>query len=670
MNRIDRLTGTILLLQSHRCVTASQIAAHWEISERTVYRDIAALGEAGVPIVGEAGTGYRLMAGYNVPPIMFTSDEAAALFVGAEAADQVADESLKRSLRSALLRIRAVLPQDRQNDLSRLKEVVGVWLGASVASASGKLLMPVQEAILGRRCIELQYDTPARSGRTSRVVEPLGLMFYSGHWHLIGFCRLREDFRDFRVDRIEKLELLDESFDGRADFSVRVSPENGSVPEGLLSVIVVVDAPVAERFRAELFRGLVREETLENGQARMEIATHSLKWFAEWLLRFGVAVHVEAPDGLRRLLREVAMEVVAQNSGEIFKKAYPPDIGLSVGCGRLFENRAKRCMTDHQSQRGNMKTETRLTAEAFRAARRFIETAARPLEIARFHFEFEGGSRTAVIDALRMYQNTDGGFGRALEPDFRAEQSSALCTVTAFDILRSIRANSDEPMVSAAIAYFLKTFDQEKTHWRLIPETGQDAPRAPWWNNSDTFDKFSLNPTAAILGYLYDHQEIVPEQFLSTVSDRVVDHLKALEGIGMHDLLCCITLLKAEALPATVHEKIYPQITRLMDEAIAYDPKDWKGYVLRPVQVVDTPESFFLAGRERAVGASLDYEISEQRENGFWVPTWTWGGAFPAAWEEAHREWSGIITLARLSLLKQFHRIDLPQANRSPGPIQ
>src|SRR4051812_45964721 len=101
MNRIDRLTGILLLLQSHRMITAQQIADHYEISVRTVYRDIAALGEAGVPIVAEAGHGYSLMRGYHVPPVMFTENEAAALFLSGEVTEQVADESLRDALRSA-----------------------------------------------------------------------------------------------------------------------------------------------------------------------------------------------------------------------------------------------------------------------------------------------------------------------------------------------------------------------------------------------------------------------------------------------------------------------------------------------------------------------------------------------------------------------------------------
>jgi len=111
MNRIDRLTAIILMLQSHRVVTAEQLAEYFEISVRTVYRDIAALGEAGVPIVAETGVGYSLMRGYNLPPVMFTQSEAAALFMSGQLAEQFGDESLQKSLSGALLKIQSALPE-------------------------------------------------------------------------------------------------------------------------------------------------------------------------------------------------------------------------------------------------------------------------------------------------------------------------------------------------------------------------------------------------------------------------------------------------------------------------------------------------------------------------------------------------------------------------------
>ena len=306
-------------------------------------------------------------------------------------------------------------------------------------------------------------------------------------------------------------------------------------------------------------------------------------------------------------------------------------------------------------------TATMLSKEAFEASRRFVETTARPLEIARFYYHFEGASDESVLDALGDYQNADGGFGHALEPDLRANESSALCTSIAFQVLRSTKARPDEAFISASISYFLETMDREKWHWRIIPRSAEQSPHAPWWNQADredVFDCFSLNPTAEILSYLYDYQRHVPSDIISLVSDRVTSHLSGLEKIEMHELLCCLRLLKTETLPEDTRDQIRQKLTQFIDDAVNCDPKQWKGYSLRPLQVADDPESPFMAGLEEDVAANLDYEISSQDEDGSWTPTWSWGNAFPDAWEKSRREWSGIITIEKLLLLKRFRRIE------------
>lgn len=306
-------------------------------------------------------------------------------------------------------------------------------------------------------------------------------------------------------------------------------------------------------------------------------------------------------------------------------------------------------------------TVSMLSKEAFEASRRFIETTARPLETARFYHAFDGGAGEFVLDALGRYQNADGGFGHALEPDLRADESSALCTSIAFQVLRSTEARSGEALVSASIAYFLETLNREEGHWRIIPRTAEDSPHAPWWNQTgreEVFDSFSLNPTAEILGYLYDYRERVPGDILSLVSDRVIGRLSDLEKIDMHELLCCLRLLQTKTLPEEVRERIRQKLTRLIEGAVACDPAQWKGYSLRPLQVVDDPGSRFMAGLEEAVAANLDYEISSQNEDGSWSPTWSWGNTFPDAWEKARREWSGVITIEKLLILKRFGRIE------------
>jgi predicted DNA-binding transcriptional regulator YafY len=311
MNRIDRLTGMILLLQGQRVITAEQIAAHYEISVRTVYRDLSALGEAGVPIIAEAGVGYSLMRGYHMPPVMFTADEAAALFMSGEVTDQVADDSLRQSLRSALLKVRSVLPQEKKDYLHQLRDKVGVWFRRSGDEMRRESLMPIQDAIVRRRCLRIGYNTANRGAITDRVVEPLGLVFYTRQWHLIAWCQLRGEVRDFRLDRMGFWEVLDERCREREEFSVKEFLRESIESHELTPATVTVSRDAIERFRTEMPCTPVSEEILLDGKVRMELLSFSLPWLTEWLLRFGTSVEAIEPQELRDSIREAALAVAA-----------------------------------------------------------------------------------------------------------------------------------------------------------------------------------------------------------------------------------------------------------------------------------------------------------------------------------------------------------------------
>lgn len=315
MNRIDRLTGMILLLQSHRIITAEQIAGHFEISVRTVYRDLAALGEAGVPILAEAGIGYSLMRGYHMPPVMFTEHEAAALFLSSEVTEQIADDSLRGSLRSALLKIRSVLPKERHDYLNRLQQAVGVRLRRPrEGEVERQSLMPLQEAVVHRRCVSLRYNAKSLGEHTARVVEPLGMMFYAQNWHLIGFCRLRQAFRDFRLDRILAWQVLPQTFTGHEDFSVKEFLAEVFTSHQLIPVTVLFQPSAMERVRRERPCAGAKEEPVQDGKVRMELLGYSKEWIIGWLLSFGPQVEILEPAALRSQMRELALAVAERHA--------------------------------------------------------------------------------------------------------------------------------------------------------------------------------------------------------------------------------------------------------------------------------------------------------------------------------------------------------------------
>lgn len=209
MRRADRLFQVIQLLRRRHVLTAAAIARELEVSERTVYRDIADLVRSGVPIAGEAGVGYTLRRGFDLPPLMFTEEEIEALVLGTRVVSSWADEGLAKAAESALARIEAALPDRLKARLTGSRLFAPAFhVPQGVASALAELRPAIDE----RRKADLHY-IDVNGAETRRVVRPLGLFFWGNKWTLTAWCELREDFRDFRLDRIGTMEVLDERFD-------------------------------------------------------------------------------------------------------------------------------------------------------------------------------------------------------------------------------------------------------------------------------------------------------------------------------------------------------------------------------------------------------------------------------------------------------------------------
>jgi predicted DNA-binding transcriptional regulator YafY len=316
MNRTDRLVAMVLHLQGRRVVRASELAEHFEITERTVYRDIAALGEAGVPIVGEAGVGYCLLKGYQLPPVMFTADEATSLFVGGELVKQFTDASLQAPMATALDKLRAVLPRDRQDHVERLVSrtlVYGQTARRSAPEAAAqRWLLPVQQGVVLRRVLRMSYQGRERAEETARDVEPQGVVFYGGAWYLVAWCRLRKDYRHFRIDRIRRLEVAPVQFEPREGFSLKKHMEESGGREQTLPVRVWFHRKAQERARRESYATLI-EEKARDGGAEYALYAWSLEWMARWLLSFGEHAEALAPAKLRSLVRAEAETVAAKH---------------------------------------------------------------------------------------------------------------------------------------------------------------------------------------------------------------------------------------------------------------------------------------------------------------------------------------------------------------------
>ena len=303
-----------------------------------------------------------------------------------------------------------------------------------------------------------------------------------------------------------------------------------------------------------------------------------------------------------------------------------------------------------------------LSREALTGAETFIRDHGRPLEQRLLDFHFNGGHREAVINALADYQNPDGGFGRALEPDIQMEGSSARTTTVGFQVLREVNAPGDHPVVRSAICHLLDTYDEVEEVWPIVPSGVDDAPHAPWWNFDCThegFRGFQLNPTAEALAYLHDYASDVPDDLISHLTGTVLDRAdEAPDAMEMHDLQCCIRLADTPSLTEDAKERLVKKLTTAARVEVSCEPSEWGGYTLTPLGVVFGPDSCLAAQYRESVELNLDWEIDQQGEDGALSPPWVWG-QYEESWPAVRAQWQSMLTMNMLRLLRDFGRPNL-----------
>ncbi|MCA9551310.1 MAG: YafY family transcriptional regulator [Myxococcales bacterium] len=227
MRRADRLFQIIQLLRGRRrAVTAQELATRLEVSERTVYRDIRDLMATGTPIQGEAGVGYTLKKEYDLPPLMFDEEELAALVLGARVVAAHGDAALAEAAGAVLSKVEAVLPKELR---ARLDDLALFTPGRRASIDVSDNLQLVRAALSEHRKLTFEYQDEGGNG-TQRTVRPLGAFFWGRSWTLTAWCELRDDFRSFRLDRIQAPQMLEERFPdvpGQTlrDFLARYGPD-------------------------------------------------------------------------------------------------------------------------------------------------------------------------------------------------------------------------------------------------------------------------------------------------------------------------------------------------------------------------------------------------------------------------------------------------------------
>ncbi len=306
---MDRLLGIVLELQRRKHVRAEDLAAKYETSKRTIYRDMQALGETGVPIIAEAGKGYSLVAGYFLPPLSFTSDEATMLALGSDLMAQHFDAQYRAAAESAAAKLEAVLPLQQRAQVEHLRKSIVFIVPETLASESVSALLPaLRRALLERRTIRFHYHTRyAQDGepaKKTRAADPYGMYHHGDAWYLVAYCHLRQAVRSFRLDRLSQLQLLEQTFELPADFKMEQEEDDGR----RLIVRVLFDDEVAPWVREA--RAYAVDAIAEHANGLLvTYRVHETRDLLQWLLSWGSHARVIEPASLRAELAEEARKI-------------------------------------------------------------------------------------------------------------------------------------------------------------------------------------------------------------------------------------------------------------------------------------------------------------------------------------------------------------------------
>lgn len=316
MNRIDRLQAIIIQLQTKKVVRAHEIADRFDISLRTVYRDIRALEEGGVPIGAEAGYGYYLLDGYHLPPIMFTREEAISLLVAEKFMQRSTDKNSQDHFTSALSKVKAVLDKTKKEEIEMFDSQIAVDpFGRQFRDQTQNILLSkIQEALPFQKVIRMNYWTNYKGEFNEREVEPLGICYYASQWHLIAWCRLRKDYRDFRVDRIEKMVVLDERYDRSKHLSLSKYLDSLQHDTDVVMVKALIHKDITRYIGDQKYQHGWVGEVERGNKVEMQFAAFSLDYIGRWFLMMGRNVEILEPLSLKEKMKELVQELGAHYS--------------------------------------------------------------------------------------------------------------------------------------------------------------------------------------------------------------------------------------------------------------------------------------------------------------------------------------------------------------------
>lgn len=295
-----RLKLMLLLQKPGEKLTVEEIAKKFGVSRRTIFRDFNALQEINVPVTWDKYAGYGMMKGYKIPPLMFSEKELATIIVGLNFVKTQIDSGLSEDAEGVELKIKNVLPielKDFMNSLSR-KTVIDPFQKYGGIKRDGGDWYTLSSAISQELRVEFVYES-GKGEQKIRKVDPYILVYFEDHWNMIGRSHLRGEERNFRLDRMSEVKILNEKFEVKSKIDIEglIFRSNESEQK----IIVVLDDAAVSRFRANLPAKIFKETSQKSKKIKIEFFFDNLDFINQWLLQFGAELKVEAPKELKKM---------------------------------------------------------------------------------------------------------------------------------------------------------------------------------------------------------------------------------------------------------------------------------------------------------------------------------------------------------------------------------
>lgn len=312
VKRFDRIIAILIQLQSKRIVKAQELADRFEVSLRTIYRDIRTLEASGVPIISEAGVGYSIMEGYRLPPVMFTKEEVGSFVAAEKLMQKFVDKSLGNYYESAMMKLKSVLRGREKDWISALESQILVDPTNKLFNDSlPNALETLFESIAEKRQVFLKYQALNSETPSERFVEPVGIYHESGFWYVLAFCHLRNDYRQFRTDRMLAIKSTQHNFTRDHITLDEYRDQYQNVPK--TKIVISVDKSVVRYINNSKRQYGFVSEKVKGNQVEMTFMTPYVEHgFSRWYIVFSDYAKILEPESLKLQVQDILEKAIAK----------------------------------------------------------------------------------------------------------------------------------------------------------------------------------------------------------------------------------------------------------------------------------------------------------------------------------------------------------------------